>query len=90
MTRDEIIAMAKQVGMWIPMGDHADEEITIRIIENFAAVVSRVAVEEEREALASLKADALDIFNNPPELTSQDVRDVIEWYDAAIRARGEK
>lgn len=48
------------------------------------------AVAAEREALKALYADAQEIFNNPPSETSQDVRDVIEWYAAAIRARGEK
>jgi hypothetical protein len=43
---------------------------------------------DEREALAVLETDAHYIFNNPPGETSQDVRDVIEWYSAAIRARG--
>lgn len=42
---------------------------------------------EEREAFEALEKDAHEIFNNPPGETSQDVRDVIEWYAAAIRAR---
>ena len=42
---------------------------------------------DEREALETLYTDAHFIFNNPPGETSQEVRDVIEWYAAAIRAR---
>lgn len=39
------------------------------------------------QALADrLKADAMAIFNDPPSMTSQEVRDVIEWYDASLRA----
>ena len=83
MTRDEVIAMARDAGFAI--SDSATDEA----VERFRALIDAAAA-SEREALYSLKADALDIFNNPPELTSQDVRDVIEWYDAAIRARGEK
>jgi len=44
---------------------------------------------DEREALETLYTDANYIFNNPPGEASQEVRDVIEWYAAAIRARGE-
>ena len=51
----------------------------------FAALVRA----DEREVLLSLETDAHFIFNNPPGETSQDVRDVIEWYAASIRARGE-
>lgn len=33
-----------------------------------------------------LKADAMAIFNDPASETPQSVRDVIEWYDASLRA----
>jgi hypothetical protein len=53
-------------------------------IERLVALVRA----DEREALGVLETDAHYIFNNPPGETSQDVRDVIEWYSAAIRNRG--
>lgn len=55
--------------------------------KRYACVAMREAVEAEREALYSLETDAHFIFNNPPGEASQEVRDVIEWYAAAIRAR---
>ena len=33
-----------------------------------------------------LRSDAMSIFNDPPSETPQAVRDVIEWYDASLRA----
>ena len=51
--------------------------------EHFAELVRA----DEREALETLYTDAHYIFNNPPGETSQEVRDVIEWYASAIRAR---
>ena len=42
----------------------------------------------EREECFSLKKDALEIFNFNQQETSQEVRDVIEWFSGAIRARG--
>ncbi|MEG1038907.1 MAG: Lar family restriction alleviation protein [Comamonas sp.] len=38
-----------------------------------------------RGALEVLETDAHFIFNNPPGETSQDVRDVIEWFAGSIR-----
>lgn len=38
-----------------------------------------------RAALEVLETDAHFIFNNPPGETSQDVRDVIEWFAGSIR-----
>lgn len=32
-----------------------------------------------------IKAEAMSIFADPPQETSQDVRDVIEWYHAQLR-----
>jgi hypothetical protein len=63
--------------------DH--EPVTVDMYERFAELVRA----DEREVLHSLETDAHFIFNNPPGETSQDVRDVIEWYAASIRARGE-
>ena len=33
-----------------------------------------------------LKADAMSVFNDPASETPKIVRDVIEWYDASLRA----
>ena len=35
--------------------------------------------------LLALEAAANQIFNDPPSETSQDVRDVIEWFSGCIR-----
>jgi len=32
-----------------------------------------------------IKAEAMSIFADPPQETSQDVRDAIEWYHAQLR-----
>jgi hypothetical protein len=66
----------------LPQG--MDHDVFMWFLERFEALVRA----DEREALAVLETDAHYIFNNPPGETSQDVRDVIEWYSAAIRARG--
>lgn len=84
-----VIEMAREAGFdCAPDGhiytDHADGVCT-KEIERFAALVRA----DEREVLHSLKTDAHYIFNNTPSETTQDVRDVIEWYDASIRVRGE-
>lgn len=36
-------------------------------------------------AAERIKAEAMSIFADPPQETSQDVRDVIEWYHAQLR-----
>lgn len=45
-----------------------------------------MSTDKTEQALADrLKADAMAIFNDPPSMTAQEVRDVIEWYDASLR-----
>ena len=76
-----VIEMAREAGFW---QEHADTYMcSTDAIKTFAALVRA----DEREVLHSLETDAHFIFNNPPGETSQDVRDVIEWYAASIRAR---
>lgn len=48
--------------------------------------IQREAMRVALEAAAQLKADAMEIFNHDPAMTPQETRDVIEWYDASIRA----
>jgi hypothetical protein len=69
--------------------EQAEHEADKIIIEYHEATIKRLEAEirAEREALETLYADAQFIFNNPPGETSQEVRDVIEWYASAIRAR---
>ena len=43
------------------------------------------SVQEDAERLLALGTAANQIFNNPPSETSQDVRDVIEWFSGSIR-----
>lgn len=43
------------------------------------------SVLEDAARLLALEAAANQIFNNPPSETSQDVRDVIEWFSGSIR-----
>ena len=89
MTRDEVIKLAQEAGVFT--ADKMCVTVSIEIAERFAALVETKAVAAEREALASLKSDAIAIFDSLPSArATQDVLDVIEWYDAAIRARGEK
>ena len=52
----------------------------------YAAPVDATAeIARLRGALEVLETDAHFIFNNPPGETSQDVRDVIEWFAGSIR-----
>lgn len=74
-----VIEIAKEV-----YGAHT--EWTGAPLERLKQLVEIVRV-DERDALETLYTDAHYIFNNPPGETSQEVRDVIEWYAAAIRAR---
>jgi len=73
-----VIEMARQSGY----GDHMSV-LHAPALERFAELIRA----DEREALETLYTDAHYIFNNPPGEPSQEVRDVIEWYAAAIRAR---
>jgi DNA-binding GntR family transcriptional regulator len=81
----DTIDMAREAGIdaWWDSGSDWRETFNEHL-KVFEALIRA----DEREALAVLETDAHYIFNNPPGETSQDVRDVIEWYSAAIRARG--
>ena len=67
------------------------EIIRERIDAAKAAIRARAAsapadsVLEDAARLLALEAAANQIFNNPPSETSQDVRDVIEWFSGSIR-----
>lgn len=90
-----VIEMAKECGFVtgpcgigvppsrISINDTTDAPWMLEALERFAELVRA----DEREALETLYTNAHYIFNNPPGETSQEVRDVIEWYAAAIRAR---
>jgi hypothetical protein len=84
----DTIGMAREVKATAYTNRHYPDRTTYTFgpeqLEAFADLVRA----DEREALGVLETDAHYIFNNPPGETSQDVRDVIEWYSAAIRARG--
>ena len=45
---------------------------------------ARRALAALRDKLLTLETDAHFIFNNPPGETSQEVRDVIEWFKASL------
>jgi len=77
-----VIEMARE--SWLDTyGLGKDHASFVEALERFATLVRA----DEREVLRSLETDAHFIFNNPPGETSQDVRDVIEWYAASIRVR---
>ncbi len=61
-------------GVWVRHPDH------LRSLADAQAEIARL-----RGALEVLETDAHFIFNNPPGETSQDVRDVIEWFAGSIR-----
>ena len=80
MTQDEIIAMAKEAGIWIPMGSEKSEAMDS--LERFAALVEAKAAAKEREACAQVcddKAHAVRFLCNESNVIA---------CAAAIRARG--
>ena len=80
MTQDEIIAMAKEAGIWIPMGSEKSEAMDS--LERFAALVEAKAAAKEREACAQVcddKAHAVRFLCNESNMIA---------CAAAIRARG--
>ena len=79
-----VIELAKEAHISI-RGHYDEVGSTPSELERFAALVRA----DERKSLETLYTDAHYIFNNPPRETSQEVRDVIEWYAAAIRARND-
>jgi hypothetical protein len=90
-TREQIIDAAKEASMYI--GSHDDPHAALfwyPEIERFYAIAFEAGRVAELEACFSLKKEALEIFNFNPLETSQEVRDVIEWFSGAIRTRGTK
>lgn len=81
MTRDEVIALAEQAGLWIPMADH--EARVIRAVERFATLVAAA----ERQACAIMcevhAATVMRPGSGSPWSACHECAD-------AIRARGEK
>lgn len=69
----------------------ADRRPTLRNetpLVTLAQAQAMVDTERQRWILkaGATYTDAHSIFNDPPSCTSQDVRDVIEWHLAAMRA----
>lgn len=80
MTHEEIIAMAREVGL-LPDNSHPTPETRAmrkrcEVVKHFAALVAA----KEREACAQLAGDSY--YGNPGELNHE--------IAAAIRARGQK
>ena len=68
-------------GAWLER--HKVQELVERADAELADAQAEIA--RLRGALEVLETDAHFIFNNPPGETSQDVRDVIEWFAGSIR-----
>ncbi len=77
MTQDEIIAMAKEAGIWIPMGSEKSEAMDS--LERFAALVAA----KERDACAQVAAQTVCDTHIPTGLNIYGTRAA-----KAIRARG--
>jgi DNA repair photolyase len=82
MTQDEIIEMARQVGL--PHWYQTKEVVNIELLERFAKLVAQHAKAEEREACAKVceTYDQREMFND------EDMA-VADSCAEAIRARGE-
>ena len=63
----------------------ADAVLSILASHGQAPAGAADSVQEDAARLLALEAAANQIFNNPPSETSQDVRDVIEWFSGSIR-----
>ncbi len=92
-TREQIIAAAKEAGavLFESQGElivHLGATRVPDMIEHLYAIAFEAGRQAEREECFSLKKDALEIFNFNQQETSQEVRDVTEWFSGAIRARG--
>lgn len=80
MTRDEIIQMAREVGI---VTHNGPDSYSMPIIERFAALVSERARTEEREACCGP-----EIVNAAGISGGDAPHVVVQKYRAAIRARG--
>ena len=80
MTRDDIIELALQCGIWIPLASGPEREQTIDKLRRFAAVVAAA----ERDACAQIVERNAAACRPHSEL-----HDVLSANAAAIRARGD-
>ena len=93
MTQDEIIALARQAGVWTEEDDwFKDTEFEDNWnpkIEAFAKLVAEKAIAIEREACAELR-NKLHAFDGKGRQEIIDVMNTaLDEYQAAIRARGQ-
>ena len=80
MTRDEIIALAFQCGIWIPLARGPERALTIDKLRRFAALVAAA----ERDACAQIVERNASACRPHSEL-----HDILRANAAAIRARGD-
>ena len=76
-----VVRVADSTGAWLER--HKVQELVDSADASLADAQAEIA--RLRGALEVLETDAHFIFNNPPGGTSQDVRDVIEWFAGSIR-----
>ena len=81
MTRDDIIELALQCGIWIPLASGPEREQTIDKLRRFAALVAAA----EREACAQIVERNASACRPHSEL-----HDVLSANAAAIRARAQE
>ena len=76
MTHDELLAVAKEAGLWLAPFDTSERREMVDAWSRFAALIEARAAQEEREACAEMCDDMV----------------LYTGYDcaAAIRARGGK
>lgn len=79
--------MAARYDWFVEEGMKRDDEGFYVRHEDYAQELADAQAEiaRLRGALEVLETGAHFIFNNPPGETSQDVRDVIEWFAGSIR-----
>ena len=80
MTRDDIIELALQCGIWIPLARGPERALTIDKLRRFAALVAAA----ERDACAQIVERNAAACRPHSEL-----HDVLSANALAIRARGE-
>lgn len=85
MNPEEIQEAAKEATNNQPIYGRKEFTFSAEELQRFAAIIEKRTIERCSE----LKREALEIFDIP-EGMPQDRRDVIEWYDAAIRKLGEQ
>lgn len=89
MSTLEDFARSKGYSIRVDCGPRGDEAPVREFVLTSAHVAELAGAQAEiarlRGALEVLETDAHFIFNNPPGETSQDVRDVIEWFAGSIR-----